>query len=91
MEMRGRICGALRDFVPFVQFKKAEACNFTKINTPPWVFLTFFKLYKWHQIVQRTTFKCTSNQVHSRYNVFQSKFVRLVYRKYGLVESNRVL
>ena len=29
----------------------AEACNFTKINTPPWVFFTFLKLYKWYQIV----------------------------------------
>ena len=42
------ICGALRDLVPFVQFKKREkhqwsnvnfsaglACKFTKINTPP--------------------------------------------------------
>ena len=28
------------------------ACNFTKSNTPPWVFLTFFKLYKWYQIAQ---------------------------------------
>ena len=51
--------GALRNFVPFVQYKKREkhpwrmlilvklqasACNFTKINTPPWVFFTFFKL-----------------------------------------------
>ena len=30
------ICDALRDF--------------TKINTPPWVFFTFFKLHKWYQI-----------------------------------------
>ena len=37
-------------------FVKAEACNFTKINTPPWVFFTFFKLYKCYQIAQRTTF-----------------------------------
>ena len=22
-------------------------CNFTKSNTPPWVFFTFLKLYKW--------------------------------------------
>ena len=29
----------------------------TKINTPPWVFLTFFKLYKWYQIAQRITYK----------------------------------
>ena len=26
------------------------ACNFTKSFTPPWVFFTFFKLYKWYQI-----------------------------------------
>ena len=41
------ICGAMRDLVAFVQFKKREnhprrsvnftACNFIKINTPPWV------------------------------------------------------
>ena len=53
-------CDALHDLVPFVQFKKREkhpwrSVNFTKINTPPWVFLTFFKLYEWYQIVQRTT------------------------------------
>ena len=34
---------------------QASACNFTKINTPPWVFFTCFKLYKWYQIAQRTT------------------------------------
>ena len=32
-----------------------RACNFTKINTPPWVFFTCFKLYKCCQIAQRTT------------------------------------
>ena len=51
-----KICGALRDLVPVLQFKKREkhpwrsvnliklqasACNFTKSNTPPWVFFTF--------------------------------------------------
>ena len=47
------ICYVLRDLVPFAQYKKrekkpmeecqvqAEACNFTKINTPPWMFFTF--------------------------------------------------
>ena len=35
---------------------QAEACNFTKINTPPWAFFTFFKLYKWYQIAQRITY-----------------------------------
>ena len=32
------------------------ACNFTKSNTPPWVFFTFFKLYKWYQIAQSITY-----------------------------------
>ena len=32
--------------------------EFAKINTPPWVFFTFFKLYKWYQILQRTTYAC---------------------------------
>ena len=27
-----------------------EAYNFTKVKIPPWVFFTFFKLYKWYQI-----------------------------------------
>ena len=30
----------------------ALASNFTKSNTPAWIFLTFFKLYKSYQIVQ---------------------------------------
>ena len=33
-----------------------KACSFTKINTPPWVIFTFFKLYKWYQIAQGTTY-----------------------------------
>ena len=28
-----------------------------QVNTPPWVFFTFFKLYKCYQIAQRTTNK----------------------------------
>ena len=28
-------------------------CNFTKSNTPPWVFFTF--LYKWYQNTQNIT------------------------------------
>ena len=61
------VCDVLRDLIPFVQFKKrenthggalllvklhAEVCNFTKSNTPPWVFFKFLKLYKWYQIEQ---------------------------------------
>ena len=51
------IFDALRDLVPFVQFKKREkhpwrSVTFTKSSTPPWVFFTFLKLYKWYQIAQ---------------------------------------
>ena len=35
---------------------QAETCNFTEINTPPWVIFTFFKLYKRYQLAQRITF-----------------------------------
>ena len=34
---------------------KLKARNFTKSNTTPWVFFTFFKLHKWHQIAQNIT------------------------------------
>ena len=61
------ICDALRDLILSVQFKKREkhswssvtfskAADFTKSDTAPWVFFTFFKLYKRHQIAQLTTF-----------------------------------
>ena len=33
--------------------KLQKAYNFTKSNTPPWMFFMFFKLYKWYQIAQR--------------------------------------
>ena len=36
---------------------QAETCNFIKSNTPPLVFFTFFKLYKWYQIAQRITYR----------------------------------
>ena len=35
---------------------KTLTWNFTKSNTFPWVFLTFFKLYKWYQIVQSASY-----------------------------------
>ena len=40
---------------------QASACNFTKSNTPPWVFFRFFKLYKWYQIAQSVSYINTSN------------------------------
>ena len=56
-------------FGTIVQFKKREKHpwrsanfgNFTKINNPPWVFFTFFKLYKWYRIAQRISYyRCLS-------------------------------
>ena len=53
-----RICGTLRDLVPFVQFTKRENTHGgVRTNTPPWLFFTFFKLYKWYQIAQRVTYR----------------------------------
>ena len=45
-----------------------RSVTFTKSNTPPCVFFTFFKLYKWYQIAQRITYKasnfvCSTNQL----------------------------
>ena len=34
---------------------QAEASNFSKSNTPTWVFFTFFKWYKCYQIAQHIT------------------------------------
>ena len=31
---------------------QASTYNFTKSDTPPWVFFGFFKLYKWYQIAK---------------------------------------
>ena len=44
----------LRNLVPFVQTLN---CNFTKSNTPRWVFLMFFKLYKSRKAALLATFK----------------------------------
>ena len=64
-----QICDALRNLVPFIQFRKREkhpwgsvtfinvaGFNFTKSNTSPWVFFTFLKLYKWYQIAQSISY-----------------------------------
>ena len=37
---------------------QAEASNFTKINFPPWMFVTFFKLDKRYQIAFFIYIKC---------------------------------
>ena len=54
-----RTCDALHDLVSFVQFKKREKHPCRRSDTP-WVFFTFFKLYKWYQIAQNITYRYTS-------------------------------
>ena len=41
--------------VLFLVNLQVKAWNFTKGNTPPLMFFTFFKLYKWYQIARRIT------------------------------------
>ena len=48
-------------------FKNVKNANGgVKSNTPPWVFFTFFKLYKWYQLAQHITiiFKWLQHQLH---------------------------
>ena len=42
--------------VNYVQKLQASTFNFTKSNTPPWVFSTFSKLHKWYQITQSISY-----------------------------------
>ena len=68
------VCDVLRDLVPCAQFEKrekllgrvlllvklqAEACDFTKSNTAPWMFFLFFKLNRWYQVTQSIIFSMT--------------------------------
>ena len=41
-----------------------EACNFTKSSTSPWVVFTFFKLWKWYQIVQNVSYSQLSAKLN---------------------------
>ena len=43
---------------------QSSAWNFTKINIPPWIFFTFFKLCKWYQIKQRPSYRKQSINFH---------------------------
>ena len=67
--------------LPFIQFQKREkplwrsvtfskvegkAYNFTKSNISPWIFFTFFKLYKWYQIAQCMKMNCFCGMVNRR-------------------------
>ena len=54
---------------------QSKACNFTKSKTPPLVFYTFFKLYKWYQIAQSITeSELVSGNVFQM--IFNSRFLQ---------------
>ena len=51
----------------------------SRFSTPPWVFFTFFKLYKWYQIVQRIAYFCRTLKALSLSRIFVEFFVKPVY------------
>ena len=59
---------------------QAEACNFTKINNPSWVFFTFFTLYKCYQIAQRIT-NCKYEHVGSTWALFQVHVLNIFQKR----------
>ena len=80
------------DLVPFVQFKNRKntveevllLVKFTKSNTPPWVFFTFSKLYKWYQIAQSTSY----NERFEAMSVLSSRFFGNDLKQVSLVILN---
>ena len=57
------------------------ACNFTKSNTPPWVFFTFFKWYNWYQIAQNT-YRNQNFKLKYRHNLtFWLNYFAMHFRK----------
>ena len=60
--------------------------NFTKSNTPPWVFFTFLKLYKWYQIAQSVTYYVMRSFKISLKRARKISFIKtkiLLYNKVG--------
>ena len=51
------------------------------VNTPPWVFFTFFKLYKCYLIVQRTTYSQVRYFSASKYYVQKQLFKKSAMKK----------
>ena len=56
---------------------QALACNFTISKTPPWVFFTFFTLYKWYQIMQSALFLTTTITYYLALTYQQGHFCRV--------------
>ena len=50
---------------------QALACNFIINNTPPWVFFTFSKMYKWYQMAQSVTFTVNFENIDPRHSAWR--------------------
>ena len=68
---------------------QVPACNFTKSNTPPWLFLIFFKLHKQYQIAQSVTYQATQVQKlqHTPSNNLNVSFYNLHFGQTVLVRT----
>ena len=63
-----------------------------KINTPPWIFFTFFKLYKWYQIALRITYSnycpltwmCHKRTLNNKTGIAQKQVLGAVDDNYKL-------
>ena len=58
---------------------QAEDCIFTKSNTHPRVFFTFFKLCKWYKIAQSITYSPENTKIDGVLNAFKSSLIKLFY------------
>ena len=76
-------CDVLRDLVPFVQFKKREACNFTKSNTSLWMFFTFFKLCKRCPIAQKSHIETCVYGFGQLFKPAKPSGVRKLYKQFS--------
>ena len=72
---------------------EAEAWNLTNCNTPPWVFFTFFKLYKWYWIMQSIIYnfnkfsKKTCQNSQKSFYFFPANFS---LKKYELLKLHKI-
>ena len=51
---------------------QTKACNFIKSNTPPWVFFTFIKLYKWYQMAHASNLKLDAPRNRNKSRTFSA-------------------
>ena len=83
------IINQCRFFYFYDRPRYSKSLNFTKCNTPPWVFFMFFKLYKWYQIAQNITYARAISSI----NIFiLCSNVQHVFSKYvTTVQSNWII